>query len=90
MSDPGQMFLVRKWDHNTPTATFSFNLGKAKRNKVAVMVFLGEQPRDPKDESEVVDIDAVMLRLGFKRFRPPASADDATSPSSPIARAQGE
>ncbi len=70
MSGVGQIFCVRKWDHNTPNATFNFNLGRAKKNKVAVMVFLGEQPRDPKDIGECVDLDTVLLSLGYKRFRP--------------------
>ena len=79
MSNPGQVFLVRNWDHNTPNAKFGFSLGRAKKGRVAVMVYLGEQAQDPKTEAEVIDIDAVMLGLGFKRIRP-AKAPQTSHP----------
>jgi len=66
MIDIGKIFRVRNWDHCMPNATLKYCLGRQRKNLVALMVCLGEEPLDG---STPIDIDEVMLRLGWRRAK---------------------
>lgn len=62
----GQIYRVRNWDHCFKHTTLKYGLGRERRNRVAIMVCLGEENLDG---SNPVDLDTAMLQLGFKRTR---------------------
>ncbi len=65
----GDVYRVRRWDHNQGTeknhTTFSFSFPRKGPKKVAVMMLLGEEPFD--ESKPGLDLEAVMNNLGWYR-----------------------
>lgn len=68
MSEAGRIFRVRTWDDHGRNYRIGYGLRRNKRDKVALMLCLGEFPKgEPLPDGE---IDQRLLELGFKRIEP--------------------